>query len=225
MQRLLIGAAFVPLCLIGLVRLIRLRQTISERRRFADEFLDRLGRYVQSEGQDGEAYVWMTERSNKMQVDLGRGGVLAAYSPPFSNVQYTHYPVVLNMLPDLRYAFDNQRLSSNRMVRQYSMILSETLWRHLGTLDEATADAVREIRNPVVWFREGVRMILTIPIELLGWLGAVSQGTVVRLARSRPVTFLTTVVGIVSFSSAIMGIVVGWDDFGRIVLETWRRIF
>jgi hypothetical protein len=191
----------------------------------AHEFLERLSRYVQSEGRDGEAYGWMTERSIRMQRELGAAGVFAAYRPPFANFQYTNYPILLNMLPDLRNALDDEILGRGQVARQYATTIGDVLVRHVGTLREADADLVRAIRNPIIWFREGIRAIVTVPIQLIGWLGALSEGTVAHLAGSRPISLISAIVAIASFVSAIMGIVLGWNEFSKLVTTLWRRIF
>jgi len=186
--------------------------------------MEHLKTYIQSRGNDYESYGWLVHRSNKMQMQLGASGIYASYRPPYANFQYSNYPIILNMLPDLRNAFDDSILSGSSIVHQYSMALQDTLIRHLGSLHDLDELNDKALRNPVIWLREGVRVITALPLTLLGWLGALSETTVTRLTSGRFFKGVSAFAALVGFVSAVMGVALGWEQFTQIVLDLWPKI-
>jgi hypothetical protein len=153
-----------------------------------------------------------------MQTQLGISGICASYRPPYANFQYSNYPIILNMLPELRNALNDSVLSNSQLVHQYSMALQDTLIRHLGSLHDLGEVNNHALRNPVIWLREGVRVITALPLTLLGWLGALSETTVTRLTSGRFFKTISSFAALVGFVSAVMGVVLGWEQFTQMVL-------
>lgn len=89
MDRLWLALALLMPCVLGLLRLIGDLRSVSDKQTFAVEFLEKLRAYFESGGENGEAYGWLIHRSNRMQNQLGSGGILAAFRPAFANYQYT----------------------------------------------------------------------------------------------------------------------------------------
>lgn len=219
-DRILILVLVLAICGLGLLRLIREKKRISDCSALAVDFMEHLRDYVHSGGSDLESYRWLIYRSNKMQLQLGFSGIYASYRPPYANFQYSNYPIILNMLPDLRHALDDSILSGGPVVNQYSMALQDTIVRHLGSLHDQDDFNDKALRNPVVWLREGVRTVVALPLTLLGWLGALGESTVSRLLSGRTFKAVSAFVAVVGFVSAVMGIVLGWEQFVQMVL-TW----
>ena len=194
MERLLIAGVFLAVFLVGFIHLFRSKTVISEEMKLARDFFEKLRRYIDSRGEDVDAYTWMIHRSDKMQAQLGSGGVFAAYRPPFANYQYKHYPVVLNMLPDLRNALTERFGGGSDLASQYGATLGDTLVRHVGVLDDRGADLAKLLRNPIVWFREGIRILIGLPVSLLGWLGILSVWRVSRIIGGRVFQLLSGLV-------------------------------
>ena len=224
-DRLIIVGVVVATCALSLGRILREKRRVSDRCKLAVEYMEHLKTYIQSRGNDYESYGWLVHRSNKMQVQLGSGGVYASYRPPHANFQYSNYPIILNMLPDLRNAFNDSILSNSQVVHQYSMALQDTLVRHLGSLHDLDELNNKALRNPVIWLREGVRVITALPLTLLGWLGALSETTVTRLTSGRFFKGISAFAALVGFVSAVMGVALGWEQFTQMVLAWWPKAF
>lgn len=224
-DRLVIFGLVLAICGLGLLRIFREKNRISHCSSLATDFMEHLKAYVYSRGNDLESYGWLMHRSNKMQSQLGVSGIYASYRPPYANFQYSNYPIVLNMLPDLRHALDDSILSDSPVVHQYSMALQDTLIRHLGSLQDQDDRNNAALRNPVVWLREGVRMVVALPLTMLGWLGAVGESTVSQLLSGRVFKAISALVAVVGFISAIMGIALGWDQFVQMVLAYPPKAF
>jgi hypothetical protein len=207
-------AVVVLLCLMlaGGVHLLRRRASIRGDKEFAIEFADKLRTYVNSEGHDGPAYAWLVHRSTKMQTQMGPGGIYGAYRPPFANFQYRDYPIVMNMLPDLRQAYGDHILARSQ-AGQYANALFDALVRHVGVLDDREAAAVDALRNPLVWLREGAAMVVAFPVDLLAGLGIMSSRMAVHWRAGWFVRVVSGLVALTSLVSAVIGIVIGWAPF------------
>ena len=150
---------------------------------------------------------------------------MAAYRPPFANFQYQNYPVVLNLLPELRRTLEDNLLSGGNYSHQYGMLLQETLIRHLGTLHDREDTLARSLKNPLTWLREGVRAIVALPLSSLAWVGLLREATVGRITGSKIFRVLSGFAAVVGFVSAVMGIALGWEQFVEITAGWWRRFF
>lgn len=224
-DRLVISALVLATCGLGLLGILREKKRISDGCSLAVDFMEHLKAYVRSRGNDLESYGWLMHRSNKMQLQLGFSGIYASYRPPHANFQYSNYPIILNMLPDLRHVLDDSILSDSPVVNQYSMALQDTLVRHLGSLHDQDEKNGKALRNPIVWLREGVRVVVALPLTLLGWLGAIGESTVSRLLAGRIFNAISAFVALVGFVSAVMGIALGWDQFIQMVLAWSPKAF
>lgn len=223
MDRLWLGVALLAIFVIGLVRIIRKLTRLSKAEDFAREFTEQLGIYCSSAGTDVEKYVWLIHRSNKMQNQLGSGGIVAAYRPPFANYQYKNYPIILNILPELRRAFNDDLLSRGDLPHNYASLLQDTLVRHIGSLSDRRDSLMRSLRNPLIWLRGGIRALMTLPLSILASVGILSENFVVRMTESKPFRWLSGFVGLVGFVSAIMSIAIGWSDFSQLAVALWER--
>jgi hypothetical protein len=153
-----------------------------------------------------------------MQRDLGSLGVMSRYKPPGANYFLNNYQIVINMLPELRQTLSDPLLSSiSRLAPEYAQTLEEVLIRHLGVLEERAESLQKKLRNPVTDFREGVQLILFVPFYLISWLGILSTNKLRALSRKPIPKILSGVVALVGFLSAVVGLVIGWSDFVKII--------
>lgn len=206
---------------VGFASLVRKRVRVTENMEFANEFMAKLRQFVESSGSQSDAYGWLIHRSNKMQEQLGSDGVFAKYRPPFANFQFQNFPIVLNLLPELQRSLTDQ-LPSGDLANQYAMALQEALVRHLGTLHDREVDLAKSIRNPLTWLREGVRAIVALPLNVLSWLGVLSEVTVGRITASKYFSALSGLAALIGFVSAVVGLVTGWRQFQNVVVS-WLK--
>lgn len=226
-DRLLIAISMISVTAVGFATLVAARRRLARDYFFLDDFGDRFAAYAGSDGTDSEAYTWLIQNSNKMQNALGPLGVYAMFRPPAANYQIPNYPIILNMLPELRKALSDQLLShqllSHRLAPDYHSAIGECLLRYAGSLDQRKEVSHANLRNPLVWLREGVRWLLSLPFALLGWVGLLSTQRAAHLSRSGLVRILAAIVTLVGLISGTMGIVLGWTAFSEwVVLHIGR---
>lgn len=211
MEQLIIITVLLAICVYGFFKIsIKLKKQ-NENLAFAASFLEKLKSYVSSEGRNLDDYGWMIHRSNKMQNQMGSLGILHSYRPPYQNIIYNDYPIILNMLPDLRSSIQEDVLRS--VAYQYANALQEALVRHIGCIDDNLESYNREIKNPFKWFREGVREIVVLPAYLLSSFGIVSESFVGKLISSVFFKVISGLIALLGFVSAIVTIVIGWEEF------------
>ncbi len=217
MSRFQIILSIIVIALIGWLQLIYKFRRANRKEKYAVEYLNKFKKYVESQGKDNDAYGWMIYESVKMQRQLGILGIMSNYKPPGANYMYRNYQVLLNMLPDLRRTLNSDLLVISSLVSDYVQILQEMLVRHLGVLDEEKKDIRSEILNPLKAFRSGIQFILLLPAYIVNWFGIATDSFLSRLSRNTLFKFLSGVVTIVGFVSAVVGLVVGWEDFITII--------
>jgi hypothetical protein len=191
-------------------------QLYEDRQTFAIQFLEKLREYYQSNGKNGDIYGWLIHRSNKMQSEMGGQGIIRNYRPPAQNYMLNNYPIILNMLPNLHREFQIGLFLGN-LPQQYMDSLQESIVRYLGRLDDEKDELRKELKNPIKWFREGVRGVMALPIYLFVWLGFITDNTARRLTLSFLFSVISGLVTLVGFVSGVVSLVVGWDAFIDIV--------
>lgn len=209
---LLLGLLIVGI--VGLIQIVIENRGAQRRRSFALEFHRNLKEYVESRGQQQNSYQWMVQHANRMQLQLGRGGIMAHYRPPFESHYVTNYPIVLNMVPELRRSF-GMSIGDDRLANEFAQLIQDALVRHYGDLDEELETGARRLLNPIVWLRQGIWFLLSLPVRVLAWFGIIPARRIHRSPRSvffRVVSFL---VALIMFISAIVTLVVGWESFTR----------
>lgn len=85
--------------------------------------------------------------------------------------------------------------------------------RHLGTLRNFEQNKRKNMFNPFSCFSDGIKFIVSLPILLLNWFGFISDENTRKVKHSWLIKFLNFIFTLIGFISAIMTIIMGWDDF------------
>jgi hypothetical protein len=195
---------------------------VLQREEYLTEFADDLMRYVNGGGQEEVLYVELTQRVGRMQRELGQHGVIAMYRPPFANFAYRNYHILVNMLPEYRQSANDDVLRRNQ-APQYADAMRDVLVRYSGGLQELESDARRDLKSPIVWFREGVRAILSLPLLALRELGIVSPSLSASILGNRLLKLGAGVVALVTLIAGLVQILTGWDATVALMTK-WRGL-
>lgn len=183
---------------------------IVKKMEFANRYSNQLLKFVDSNGQDFEVFEWLIRKSHKMQIQLGSKGILAFYRPAYSTGQYQNYPVLPNMLTELRDAYT---FSDPELPNKLAIIIYEIILGHVGKLDDVLEELRSQIKNPVIWFREGIRTILAFPALLLVWLGLIGARFAQRVTNNLLFKILAGIVAAIGLFASVMTIILGWSAF------------
>jgi uncharacterized membrane protein len=214
MDKIIAIVASITLLIIGLVRIFRDIKFIQKKMEFAHEFHTKLGEYLKSQGKDFQTYSWLIQRSPKFQKEMGFYGTVASYSPPFSNYAINNYPIILNIIPEVRKEFDDvSPIGDRRLLREYAALLNESILRYVGDLTDDLEIAQKKIKNPVIWLTEGVSWVLLLPFSILNWIGLMSEAIINGIAHNPLFKIVAGIVTLLGFLSTVMTIVIGWNSF------------
>lgn len=161
----------VGIMLLGFLRLTRRRNEISKRHTASDTYLKEYQKYFASNGQDLKTYTWLIKKGPSLQNQMGYDGLLQSYKPAYKNVMMHKYQIIVSLIPDLHDELHNYTYADARTIKQLSNMIQESLLRHAGRLEDDLSKIFASLRNPIIWFREGVQLIILIPVTLLYWFG------------------------------------------------------
>jgi hypothetical protein len=167
---------------------------------FANKYFKTHDRWSRSGDLDGEQYVWLTMNVSKIQNYLGTFGIMD-YIAPFQTYKVSNYQIVINTLPKFR----------DGSIQDFDVnSVDDSLLRYIGHLEEYQKETQRNLRNPIIWFREGFRGILSIPIFILSWFGIISNRTLNSIKDSLIYKVISGLIALVTLVSGIVTIIVGY---------------
>ena len=217
-----LAVGVVAIGAVGVVRLLVVRSRVAGNLSYIIEFRQRLEHLMGS--QDRNVYDWLTMNANRMQAQLGGGGIMT-FRPPFANYVVHNYPVVLNVLAELRKCFSDSLLARGDLPNQYHALLDDALLRHEGTLRELHRRNSLSLRNPLKWLPVGASWVLALPVWLLESFGLVSHSVASRIESSRTFRLISSVAALLAFVSAVVGLVTGWEPFLAILRRAVPNAF
>lgn len=178
---------------------------------FSKKYFKIYERRSRSSNFDYELYEWLTMNVIKIQNNIGFLGVIT-YQPPFTNYMIDNYKIIVNTLPKFR---------NGQVGRSDADMVDDCLLRYLGHLEEDLKETQKDLRNPIVWFREGFREIMSIPIFILSWFGIISNQTVNSINNSSIYKVISGLIALVTLVSSVVTIIVGYDQ----TIEFVNRLF
>lgn len=160
---------------------------------------------------DSHNYTWLTLNALKIQTSIGMLGLID-YMPSFQNYVISNYQVIVNTIPKFR---------NNNIMRNDITMVDDTIIRSIGFFQEVFDRTENDSKNPFKWFQAGFKYILSLPLKLLVLFGLVSEERIDSIIGSSIYKFISGLVGLISFLSAIVTITTGWKPFVGII----KRIF
>lgn len=207
MSNFLFIAIIMLIMIIGLGKICTSINAINIRMDFTQEYLKKFGEFCIKINQgsfDNEKYIWLTSNVAKIQDELGENGIVFNYHPPYAGYMYKRYQLLVNTLP---------RIRTGQADRIDIAACEDALIRHWGSLRELHSNYIGYIKNPFIWLREGINLLITFPIRLAYWFGLFEYGFLVKVTNNIFVRTLGFIVGIIGLISSIMTIAIGWNDF------------
>lgn len=209
-----IYSTFVAILVLGLCLLLRRLRRATGAYKFTQSFRDQFRTYCNSQGSDHAAYDWLIRHSNRMQKEMGPYGIYGSYKPPFANYAYSNYPIILNMLPELRTHIEQDFGGSlySETINGFMRAIDEALLRYIGVLEQRRSSRRSDLLNPFLWLREGIGFILTLPLLLLSWFGILGSSMLRRIQASFPFRVLSALGGLLGLAASAMTLVLGWTE-------------
>lgn len=222
MQKLYPLFTVITLCIIGFVKVVvSLRNTVKEQE-FAIEFLNKYRDFSIKLFQnkvDGELYQWLKLNGTKMQKRINVSGISCDYKPAGVNYIVKGYQVILNGISNLltEYRQFGDLGFERNMVRDEATLIDDTLLTYIGGLNSEYDQGLSEVKNALIWLREGIRTIVVIPISLMYWSGLIQYRTYSILANNFLVKLIAFLIAFIGLIGSIVTIVTGYEPFLKII--------
>lgn len=212
----------VAIFILGFIKVLLKFINNQRKLNFTIDFLNifrEFGQEILNDNYDSTSYEWLKVHSHKMQTLMGSFGIAQAYKPAFANYQYNNYQIIINGISEIRssylrmdrrFGYSNLELTN---LRDLIMLQDDVLLTYSGYLENASAEVKNELKNPLIWFREGIQFIITLPISLIYWSGLMRYGTYDRLNNNFIIKLISFIVGLIALLSSIITIVTGYGPF------------
>lgn len=212
----------VVVCILGVTKLILDRINYIKDNNFACEFLDNYRKFsseIMKDNLSNKEYEWLKLNSVKMQKQMGGLGIAHAYKPAFDNYMYNNYQVIINSISHIKDMCIQNYGSSWGKQTIYSEVsfVDDMLLTYVGDLHNKLDYNVTELKNPLIWIREGVRFIITLPIIIMYWSGIMKYSTYNSLSNNFIVKLISFLVALIGLISSIVTIVTGYNPFIDII--------
>ena len=205
----------ILILIIGLCSIVKKIYNLAKYYNFSDEFFDKLEIYIKSNGQDNVSYSWLVSKSSKMQKYIGFFGIMQ-YKPAYQNYIINNYQLIINGLSELRQYYEAPY--SIQLANQMAQTLQEALIRYIGTLEDSKEIYLAQLKNPIVWFREGIQIMIGLPFQVLVWFGIVSSVSMSKFTANIIFKSLSGIIALLTFLGTVITIVLGWEQFKTIIL-------
>ena len=213
MVTILIIIGILIVIIVGFLDVYNRHSTVIENivfaREYREKFVDFANKYSKTFGRgdrsgdfDGEIYVWLTMNVSKIQGLVGGFGVMS-YKPAFQNYLIDNYQIIINTLPKFRAG----------QVENFDIgAVDDCLLRYIGHLKEYEKVTLKNLKNPIIWFREGFRAIFSFPLLILNWFGVFSSSSIKSIMNSAIYKIIAGFLALVSLVSGLVTIIVGYDQ-------------
>lgn len=214
----LIITVILTVFFIGIVQVYNRRSRVINKIDFANKyrniFVEFANKYFKNYSHlsglgnlDEEIYVWLTLNVTKIQGDLGTLGVME-YIAPFKAYSISNYQIIINTIPKFR----------DGSVTNFDVnSVDDCLLRYIGDLNGISSETDKNMKNPIIWFREGIREIISVPIFFLNWFGIISNSTVNSIKNSLIFKVIAGLFSLITFFSALVTIIVGYDQIIELI--------
>lgn len=225
MDRLI--AVFIVIAITAVGFIVRLKEykRLSKRIDFTtnyrNKFVDFLNSLFSKRVFSDEIYMKLTMDVNEMQTELGSDGILAYMRDPLRGMEMRNYQLLINLLPKLRgYLSETAFMASELHEKAFfdeAAVCEDMFIRHLGALNSSQEATRKKILNPIACFIYGTKAIIAIPFMLFHEFGILPARIMRIISNSFFVKLFIGLVSLVGFVSAIITIVIGWDEFVGVI--------
>lgn len=192
---------------------------------FRDKFIDLANYYMEYHQVDPKLYQDCIREVDDIQVELGYDGIIAEFIDQLKNVKMKNMQVLVNVFPEM-ISMVSQMDNYIIQVRmsQYFQHCIDSMEKHIGRLSRLDETERKQLWNPIACFGKGMRGVLSFPLDALYWLGLLNARSNRAIQDNAIFKLIGKVVTAVGFISSVMGIVLGWNEFVKIILKIVKKI-
>lgn len=204
------------ICILGFIYNANSLKKIRERIQFVGEYREKFVIYVNKifsdNSFDNDLYMYLTRNVNKIQTELGHDGVFDYVKDNLNNSTHVNYQMIINILPETRSSKMSFPIFRER-VHENCQFCDDALIRHEGTIDAEEINIKKSFFNPLILFKDGISLILYIPVYLLTITNIISNENKNKIINNPIIRYLSLIVSFIVLLSAVVSLVAGWDIF------------
>lgn len=192
---------------------------------FRDKFISLANHYMQYHEVNAELYQDCIREVDVIQAELGYDGIIAEFIDQLKNMKMRNMQVLVNIFPEM-ISMVSQMDSHIIQVRmnQYFHYCIDSMEKHIGRLSRMDEAERKQLWNPIACFGKGMRGVISFPLDALYWLGLLNARSNRAIQDNVVFKLIGKVVTVVGFISSVMGIVLGCDEFIKIILKAVGKI-
>ncbi len=185
-------------------------EELNEEENFSIEFHNNLITFSQSN--DEQLFIWLLQNSNKLQLYMGQYGIMAEVIPPYANYKITNYQIIVNGVNELPNEIRMNHLLNNKSY-QYTEMMINSIRRYSGTFSPTRQSLSNARKNPIKLFLRGTKRLISIPFMILNQFEIISNSLYDKIIVNKLFKFCSGIIALLGFLSAIITVVLGWDEF------------
>lgn len=218
MENLYIILVLLGIIILGFIVTIYKKRDIDKRYNFVKEYLDTtriVGNLISDDKPINEQYTWLQYHVIKIQKELGPYGIISAYKPAYADYYHRNYEIMLNGIREIKDLYVKQ--SSKRQIIDLIMTIDDILLMYLGHLNTDISALGKKMLNPFILLREGLVVLITLPLRILYWSELINYASVEKLERSVIFKILSFVIYIITVLSSVLTLIIGYEDLMEII--------
>lgn len=213
---------YIILMVAGLItlgfikRILLINKTIkdlNELNEYSEKFSEFVDNIDNNKGFDNKGYNWLVSKSDKIQNMLGGLGVI---DYQYMGIYYKNIAVLLNYLGDIP-SVKNSIFSDGQLLGFQSQACQNSFIRFNGILNGFLEDYKKKLFNPFSCLAVGIRVIISLPFKILNSIGLISNDSVEKISNGFIIKILGGILSLITIFSAIISIIVGWEEFIKII--------
>ncbi|PKM52356.1 MAG: hypothetical protein CVV02_00970 [Firmicutes bacterium HGW-Firmicutes-7] len=209
-ERWIIAIILVILFVLGFIKIAKYKFDLDSKQKFVIEYAEKLNTLFNG-NYDSAIYSWLIQNLNRIQGELYHNGLID-FKPSYVKQYISNYPILLNTVPKIR---------TNDLECEEICLAQDSILKQIGDNGRLIDFTIKELKNPFIWLREGIRSVVTFPIYLLFWSGLINNRSYTKIRHSWFFKLFTFIIALAGIMSSIITIIIGWDQF----LATLHQVF
>ena len=202
-----IGAFFIIIVFIGIgfIKIKRDLSKIADNIKKCEEYRGKLKEFkvkIENNEFSSDIFEYLNCKSVIIQNLIGCFGIAANYKPPYSSYIIPDYQIIINELSCLYNYYSN---NMKDLIFDSLMTMDNCILKYIGY--------VKDLYNPFILIREGIRIIVQFPIFFLYWTGIIKYARYTKILDNTLFKIFSVIAGTLGFLGTIITIVTEYENF------------
>lgn len=211
-----IGTVIIIGVIVKVAKILSYNKRLTFTMEYKHDFVRLMNNVLDNKGIDSELHSKLVKQVDKMQEELGKDGVLAEMIDPLKQVHCRNYQVLINFMANYTQELMMGGSLMMERVMNHAGLCDNALLRHIGRIENARADTGKSLINPFSCFSEGVRWVISLPVNILYWSGIISYSTRNKYKNNTLKVLIDKFIVLIGLVGSIATLILGWEDLVNI---------